>query len=115
MRVDGAGAASIDVMLILNNDGKMILAGGRRGWNFPPTPTEFHLTIDKDAPLQLHGNAFNNLFLIAVADEIQARLEKASTLKFELPWGSFDAHVGGLDKAFATLKSCEVGKGNMPH
>jgi hypothetical protein len=100
---------AVDVMLVINKDQKLILIAGRQDWKFSGSPVEFTLQIDGGEALAMKGDDAINLVMTTPSDDAATRIKKANLLRWHLPWGDFDAHVTGIDKAFGALQLCDAG------
>lgn len=99
----------LDVMISLNDAGRLILMAGRPGWMRVPGNIDGTLQIDEDPPQQFSGNTFDNLVFYLVKDDAVAeRLRNATSLKWRLPWGNFRADVTGLGVAQDAVRVCDL-------
>ena len=102
--------SDVDTMLMLNQNGQLILVAGRADWR-ASGPEEVGLRIDSFELDHLQASMFNNLVLLPIDDEaVIKRLRVAKDLYWSLPFGKYHAAVAGLGEALDWLHTCEQGK-----
>jgi hypothetical protein len=102
--------SDVDTMLMLNENGQLILVAGRADWHASGSQ-EIALRIDDFELEHLTASAFNNLVLLPIGDEaVLKRLKAAKDLYWSLPAGKYHATVAGLGDALEWVRTCERGK-----
>ncbi|HEU5457849.1 MAG TPA: hypothetical protein VFU68_04465, partial [Terracidiphilus sp.] len=101
------GGSEVDTYLTINNKDQVLLMAGRKDWNFWSQEIELTLQIDSQPPLSLKGTQWSNLVLVLLPDDKDvAALRKASSLKWQLPSGSYSAKVHDVGLALDSVAAC---------
>lgn len=102
--------SDIDTVLMLNQNGQLVLVAGRADWHGSGSH-DIALRIDEFEIDDLQVSAFNNLVLVPISDEtVLKRLKVAKDLYWSLPSGRYHAAVAGLGDALEWVHRCEEGK-----
>ena len=100
----------IDTVLLLNNDGKLVLIGGHPDWSIGIRDAEYALSIDGENPIKMKATLLDNLFMSPVFDEaMTTRLSKAKTLDWNFPTGHIRNDVIGLGITLKAMRKCKAG------
>ena len=97
----------LDLMLLLNNAGKLVLSGGHPDWKVSGEGVS-KLSIDGGPPQKLKVSAVGNLYLGLVTDAQAAKLRASHTLDWTLPNGRFQVASTGLGAAMDGVKTCSA-------
>lgn len=112
IRLNGA---EIDTMMMRNNDGKLIVMGGRGEWAFPTGKASITLQIDNTPPKTVDAFVVQNIVMVLLKDDAdQALLAHAADLRWHLSWGDFHAGLSGLDVALGALDACDRRVSEVP-
>lgn len=99
----------IDIIMLLNNDGDLVLVGGHNDWATWGGDVALQLSIDGASPLTLTAETINNLIMTPVTDPDQLRrLRSAKTLDWTIPTGRVRGKVAGLGAALEAMKTCKA-------
>jgi hypothetical protein len=99
--------AEVNVSMMFNNSGKVVLVAANAAWNGTGTdPHDSVLSINGKPPFHMQGYVLGPLFLALVPDEQLALLRSANVLDWELPAGKFHIPVEGLGAAMDQLAAC---------
>lgn len=102
--------SQVDTMLMLNQNGQLILVAGRANWS-ASGPENVSLRIDDFELDHLRANAFNNLVLLLISDTaVLKRLMAARDLYWTLPSGRYHAAVSGLGDEVEWVRQCDQRK-----
>ncbi len=97
----------IDTIMLLNNDGDLILIGGHNDWATWGGDVALKLSIDGSAPVDMMANTVNNLMMTRITDPDQLRrLRTARTLDWTIPTGHVRGKVAGLGRALDAMRAC---------
>jgi hypothetical protein len=111
----GAGCSAkvrgdqIDTIILVNNDGELVLLGGHSDWSTWGGPVPLALAIDDAPPVHLTATTALNLIAIRVQDAgLLARLRAARALDWTIPTGHVRGEVTGLGAAMDAVKACDA-------
>ena len=97
----------VDVLLMINEVGQLILVAGRADWHFSG-PEDISLRIDDFDLTHLQASAFNNLVLLPISDEaVVGRLKTARDIYWSIPSAKYHAAVSGFGDALLWVQRCE--------
>lgn len=100
----------IDTILLLNNDGQLLLIGGHSDWATFGGDVPLQLSIDGTEPVALTANTIENLIMVLIKDPaLVQRLRSARTLDWTIPTGHVRGEVAGLGVALDAVKACKAG------
>lgn len=103
-----ARGSEIDTLLMLNDAGELILAGGRQDWSIPPAVGTVDIGVDSQPERQFKASTLNNLLLIKIADpEAIQRLRVGNRMVWNLPVGKLHANIKGLGIAMDAIRQCK--------
>ena len=98
--------AAVDLIVLINNTGKLVLVAGHPGWNATGS-VQTMLSIDGGAPSKLAADAVGPLVMALVDDARTAALRKARSIDWTLPPGRFHVSVEGLGAAMDAVRACQ--------
>jgi hypothetical protein len=101
----------IDLILMINKDGKLVLTAGHASWNASGA-FDSTLVIDGKSAGKLHVDGVGPLYLGLAPDKLAKRLRGANTLDWTLPDGTFHIATTGLGKAFDAAVACQKQAGH---
>jgi len=97
---------AIDLILMINNDGKLVLTAGHPDWNASPGQFPSTLSVDGRKPTTLEVSGAGPLYLGTPADKVTAALRKSKTIDWTLPPGAFHVVSSGLGAAMDGVVAC---------
>lgn len=97
---------AIDLILMINNDGKLVLTAGHADWNASPGQFQSSLSIDGHKPTALEVSGAGPLYLGLTSDKVTAALRKSKTIDWTLPPGAFHIASSGLGAAMDGVIAC---------
>ncbi|MGH7023509.1 MAG: hypothetical protein ACREEB_07960 [Caulobacteraceae bacterium] len=99
----------IDTMMLLNNDGNLVLIGGHSDWATWGGDVPLKLAIDDGPPIDLTASTVMNLIVVLIRDPaLRQRLRSAKTLDWNIPTGHVRGDVSGLGVALDAVKACKA-------
>jgi hypothetical protein len=99
--------AHMDVMI--NNVGDPIIILARPDWDLEG-PLEVGLGIDREPARKIRGESVGTLVLVELSDRaLVARLRRARTLTWALPFGRFRANIAGFGAGVDAVRACNLG------
>jgi hypothetical protein len=97
----------IDTILLLNDDGEIVLIGSHSDWATFGGDTSLRLAIDGAEPLELKSSSALNLITTRITDPaLVDRLRQAKTLTWGIRGGHVHGDVTGLGAALDAIKRC---------
>jgi len=101
----------VDTLLMINNEGELILVPAWPGRELPGGMQKGELAIDDGAPLPVEVMTLAMMAFLKVEDDaLRKQLDGAKKLHWRFPWGDFNADVTGLGAADAALAKCVKGQ-----
>ncbi len=97
----------VDIILMVNTSGKLVLTAGHRDWNRMDQNFDSVMAVDGGPPAHLTGDSVGPLFMALVSDDLYRRLRGARDIDWTLPAGQFHIQVAGLGAAFDETIACE--------
>jgi len=97
----------VDIILMVNNQGKLVLTAGHGAWNRIDRGFVSQIRVDGGPATPLVGDGVGPLFLGLVGDDLFRRLRGARAIDWTLPAGQFHIAVAGLGAAFDETVACE--------
>ena len=97
---------AIDLILMINNDGKLVLTAGHPDWNASPGQFQSTLSVDGRKPTTLGVSGAGPLYLGTPPDKVTAALRRSKTLDWTLPPGAFHVASAGLGAAMDGVIAC---------
>ncbi|HTX49551.1 MAG TPA: hypothetical protein VME40_09195 [Caulobacteraceae bacterium] len=97
---------AIDLILMINNAGKLVLTAGHSDWNASPGQFASTLSVDGHKPTTLEVSGAGPLYLGTPTDKVTAALRKSKTVDWTLPPGSFHVASVGLGAAMDGVVAC---------
>ena len=99
----------IDLMMLLNNKGEMILSPARPDWdNWGKDELSIGLGIDDAPAVHIKAYALGPSFMTLMSKDLTERLRHARTLTWDLPTGRFVVEVTGIGGAYDRLLACRT-------
>jgi hypothetical protein len=102
--------AEIDLILMINDKGKLVLTAGHGAWNASPGSFESTLVIDGRAAGTIPVDGVGPLYLGLVPDAVTPRLRLSNSIDWTLPTGTFHIATHGLGQAMDETIACMRGK-----
>jgi hypothetical protein len=103
----------IDIVMLLNSDGDLVLVGGHNDWASWGDDVALQLSIDGAPPLAMPAKTVKTLIMTLIADPDQLRrLRSAKTLDWTLPTGHARGKITGLGVALEAMKACKAREGS---
>jgi len=104
--------ADIDLILMINEKGKLVLTAGHGAWNASPGSFSSTLVIDGRSAGTFPVDGVGPLYLGLVPDAVTPRLRVSNSIDWTLPTGTF--HIAtrglGLGQAMDETIACMHGK-----
>jgi hypothetical protein len=97
---------AIDLILMINKDGKLVLTAGHADWNASPEAFPSTLSVDGHKPTTLEVSGAGPLYLGTPADKVTAALRRSKTIDWTLPPGAFHVASAGLGAAMDGVIAC---------
>jgi hypothetical protein len=99
----------IDILLMLNKDGDLILSGGHSDWATWGGQVPLELSLDGAPPVKLSASTVSNLILASIKDPaLLQKLRDAKALDWTIPTGHVRGEVAGLGVALDAAKACKA-------
>jgi hypothetical protein len=96
----------VDLIMMINNDGKVVLMAGSPAWKHDKADFDSLLAVNGGAPVHLSGTSLGPLFLTLLTDDLDTKVHAAKTLDWTLPDGQFHIVTPGMGPAIDTLRTC---------